>query len=245
MRLAIFFGLFTIICPALGATPNKSISTKMPESFVSTCENNFQASEVVFNFRDIPVEEDYKESIKSLTVLARKLKAVHSNERYVLGLTTSKLSWGLDASYESLRLPDLNVACARPKIKIELEVIYHKVQIAKELSRNSCEYDFVRDHEYKHVNINKDNMRRNSKELIAAFNNRFPNRIIYGSIEKVSREVQTTMDNEWIPFIKKTTAKMEIEGNKSHKALDSPEEYAKGNTVCSGKISNILQAIEK
>jgi hypothetical protein len=245
MKSVTFIGLLTMTYPAFGENPNKSIGDKVPETFRSTCENKFPTSEIIFNFRDVPVKEDHNESIQSLTNLARKSKAVHSSERHVLGLTTSKLSWGLDASYESLRLSELDMACARPKIKIELEVIYHKVHIAKELSRNSCEYNFVHDHEYKHVNINQENVLRHSNELVAAFNKRFPNRIIYGPIAKVNNEVETKMNNEWIPFIKKATAKMEAEGNKRHKAIDSSEEYEKGNTVCSGKISSIIQASEK
>ncbi|RYY76270.1 MAG: hypothetical protein EOO52_01765 [Gammaproteobacteria bacterium] len=242
MKLVLFFGLSALTCAAIGAGPPKSI--KVPQSFISTCENKFPESEIIFNFRDAPVEEDQKESIRSLTVSARNSNTVHSGERHVLGLTTSKLSWGLDTSYESLHLSDLNVACARPKIKIELEVIYHKVHIAKELSRNSCEYNFVREHEYKHVKINKENMQKHSKEIVAAFNKRFPNRIIYGPIEKVNKEVQTSMSNAWMPFIKKATAKMEQEGNKRHKAIDSVEEYKKSNTVCSGRIPSIIQASE-
>jgi hypothetical protein len=242
MKLAIFFGLLAVINLAFGATKS---GNKMPETFVSACEQKFPTAEVIFNFRDVDVEEDYRESIKSLTASARKSNSIHSGARHVLGLTTYKLSWGLDASVESLQLRELDVACARPTIKIDLEVLYHKVHIAKEFARNSCEYNFVRDHEYKHVNINKDNMRRHSKELIAAFNKQFSNRIIYGSIAKVNKEVQTTMDKKWIPFVKKTTEKMEAESNKRHKVLDSPEEYAKGSTVCSGKISAILQGLER
>jgi hypothetical protein len=241
MKLIIFFGLLSVILPAFGAV---KYSNEMPASFVSDCEKNFPRSEVILNFHDIPVEEDQKESIRSLTISARKSK-IHSGERYALGLTTLKLSWALDASVKLLRLNGPNVACARPQIIIELKVIDHKVHIAKELPRNSCEYNFVRDHEYKHVNINKDNMRRYSKELVAAFNKQFPSRIIYGSFEKVDSEVQKTMNKKWTSFIEKATAKMEIDGNKRHKALDSPEEYAKANTVCSGRISNIIEASEK
>jgi hypothetical protein len=241
MKLVIFFGLLSVILPVFGAVKSNN---KMPADFVSDCEKSFPTSEVIVNFHDIPVEEDQKESIQSLTISARKSN-IHSGEPYVLGLTTLTLSWGLDASVKLLRLNDLNVACARPQIKIELKVIDHKVHIAKELPRNSCEYNFVRNHEYKHVNINKDNMRRYSKELVAAFNKQFPNRIIYGSFEKVNSEVQTTMNKKWTSFIEKATAKMEIEGNKRHKALDSPEEYAKANTVCSGGISSIIQASKK
>ena len=242
MKLVIFLGLLAIINPALGATKS---SRTMPEAFVSTCEQKFPTPEVIFNFHDVAVEEDYKESIQSLTALARKTNSIHSAAHYVLGLTTSNLSWRLDATVESLQLREQDIACAQPTIKIELEVLYHKVHIAKEFASNSCEYNFVRDHEYKHVNINKDNMRRYSKELIAAFNKQFSNRIIYGSIENVNKEVQAAMNKQWIPFVKKTTAKMEAEGNKRHQVLDSPEEYAKANTACSGKISSILQGIEK
>ena len=241
MKFVIFLGLLSVILPVFGEVKH---SNKMPASFVSDCEKNFPTSEVILNFHDTPVEEDQKETIQSLTISARKSN-IHSGKRYVLGLTTLKLSWGLDASFKLLRLSEPNVACARPQITIELKVIDHKVHIARELPRNSCEYNFVRDHEYKHVNINKDNMRQYSKELIAAFKKQFPNRIIYGSYEKVDSEMKKTMNKKWTSFIEKATAKMEIEGNKRHKALDSPEEYAKANTVCSGRIPSIFEAIEK
>src|SRR5690349_10889892 len=117
MKLAIFFGLLAVINLAFGATKT---GNKMPETFVSACEQKFPTAEVIFNFRDVDVEEDYRESIKSLTASARKSNSIHSGARHVLGLTTYKLSWGLDASVESLQLRELDVACARPTIKIDL-----------------------------------------------------------------------------------------------------------------------------
>ena len=244
MKVVIFFGLLAVMQPAFAAKVNDSVDDAIPETFIAACELSFPTSEVEVSFRDKPVKESQKESIRSLTALARKYNAAHSSEHHVLGLTTSELSWEIGSEFKSLPLGSPDIHCARPKIKIELEVNYHVVHIASELPPQSCEYNFVHDHEYEHVKINKDNMQRYIKEIVADFKKHFPNKILYGSSEKLNREMQKAMSNEWLPFIKEVTAKMEAEGIKRHQAIDTPEEYAKGSTVCSGKISAIIRASE-
>ena len=245
MKVVIFFGLLAIMQPVFAAKLNKYISDAIPETFISACERSFPTSEVTVSFRDKPVKEDHKESIRSLTALARKYNAAHSGDHRVLGLTTSELSWEIGSEFKSLPLGNPDIHCARPNINIEVEVNYHVVHIAKELPLESCEYNFVHDHEYDHVKINRDNMQRYIKEIVADFKNHFPNKILYGPSEKLNSEMQKAMSNEWLPFIKEVTAKMEAEGMKRHNNIDTPEEYAKGNTVCSGKISTIIRASEK
>jgi hypothetical protein len=241
LKLLAFLALHTIMYSAFGANANKSVRA-LPETFVSECELNFPKSEVKINVKEGTITESNEESIRSLTALAQKTKVIHADQHRTLGLTTLELSWGIDAEFNSLRLQNLNMQCARPTIKIELEVVNHLVHIAKEFPPKSCEYNFVREHEYKHVRLNKENLRRYAKEATNALNERFPNPILYGSIENVTEKMQKMMDNEWLPFIKKVTAKMESEGMELHKLIDTPEEYAKGHKVCAGKISQVIRA---
>lgn len=238
-----FLALPTIMYSAIGSDANASVPL-VPETFVSKCELNLPKSEVKISVDEGSIAENNQESMRSLTALARQTKVIHADEHRTLGLTTLELSWGIDAEFKSLRLGNLDIQCARPKIKIELKVIDHLVRIAKEFPPKSCEYNFVREHEYKHVSLNKRNIKRYAREVITVFHERFPNKILYGSIDNVTGETQRMMDNDWLPFIKKITAKMESEGMELHKLIDTPEEYAKGNKVCAGKISRIIRESE-
>jgi len=244
LKLLVFLALHTIIYSAFGATANKLVHP-VPDTFVSECEHNFPKSEVKIIVKEGSINESNQESIQSLTALARKTKVIHADQYRTLGLTTLELSWGIDAEFNSLRLEKLNTQCARPKIKIELEVLNHLVHIANEFPPNSCEYKFVQEHEYKHVRLNKKNIKRYAQEVVTALNKRFPNTIIYGSVEDVNKKMQRMMDHDWLPFIKEVTAKMESEGMELHKLIDTAEEYAKGHNVCGGKISRIIREMER
>ncbi|MES2674648.1 MAG: hypothetical protein V4660_10430 [Pseudomonadota bacterium] len=239
LKLLALLTLNTIMFSAFGANANKSVH--MPDNFVAECERNFPKSEVKVSVKEGSITESNQESIRSLTALAQKTKVIHADQHRTLGLTAMELSWGIDAEFKSLGLDQLNMHCGRPTIKIELEVINHLVRIAKEFAPESCEYNFVHEHEYKHVRLNKKNIKRYAKEVTDALNERFPNPVIYGSSEKVSGEMQRMMDNELLPFFKKVTTKIESEGIELHKLIDTPEEYAKGNKVCAGNISRIIR----
>lgn len=238
LKLLTFLALHTIVYSAFGANANKSV--RVPETFAAECERNFPKSEVKISVKEGLITESNQESIRSLTALAQKTKITHADQHRSLGLTALELSWGIDAEFKSLSLNN-RMHCARPTIKIELEVVNHLVRIAKEFAPKSCEYNFVREHEYKHVRLNKKNIKRYAKAVVDAVNERFPNPILYGSSEKVTGKMQSMMDNELLPFIKEVTAKMEREGIELHKLIDTPEEYAKGNKVCGGNISRIIR----
>lgn len=231
--------LSIVICSA--ASAELSEPDNIPDQFTKECEHHFPPTSIEVTFVDATITENHLKSFKEITTSARALKSTHADESYVLGQTKFESTWRLSAEFASLQIEGKDLHCIRPKIKIELGFNYHQIEIAKELEYQSCEYNFVRNHEYQHVYINKNNMETYRRELAEAVNYRFSSSILYGAYDTVKNQLETMKDSDWLPFVKDTIAKLEAEGANRHKLLDTPEEYAKGNTVCDGKIPAVMR----
>ena len=244
MKNFLFLGLLVTVPSALGNGLQDSIQLdvhgKIPEKVISSCESNLPPVKVIVSVKDSPIVETNDMSVRALTSAALTSNNPHGNH-YVLGLTTIELSWQANAQYKSYEFSSPNIRCARSEIKIDLAVLYHKVQIANEIAPKSCEYNFVREHEYRHVKLNQENIKHYAREIATEFQDHFQSKIYYGSPDKVEKAVRNEIDKNWLPFVGRTAKKLEKEGNDRHKLIDTPAEYAKANVACSGNIARILK----
>lgn len=244
LKILIFFGLLAIMSSSFANGLRDSIQLdvhgKIPEKIVTTCETNLPPIAVNVSIQESPVEETNDVTVRSLTNIALKLNNPHVKDHYVLGLTTIELSWHANAQYKSYQFTNPSIRCARSEMKIDLIMLYHKVQIAKEISPGTCEYDFVRKHEYRHVKLDEENVKSYAREIKREFQDHFESKIYYGSSGAVEKAVRNEIDNNWLPFVSRTAKTLEKEGTDRQKLIDTPEEYAKGNVACSGNIARLL-----
>jgi hypothetical protein len=246
LKILLFLGLLATVSSAFASGLRDAIQLdvhgKIPEKVITTCETNLPPVKVNVSIQESPVVETNDVSIQSLTKMALELHNSHVKDRYVLGLTTIELSWHANAQYKSYEFTNPGIRCARPEMKIDLIMLYHKVQIAKDVSPGSCEYNFIREHEYRHVKVNKENVKRYAREIAKEFQEHFQSKIYYGSSVTVEKTVRNEIDNRWLPFVGRTTKKLEREGDARQSLIDTPEEYAKANVACSGNIARILKS---
>lgn len=245
LKIFILLGLFVVASSAFAKELKDSIQLdihgKIPEKVIATCESNLPPVKINVSVQESPVEETNDTSVRSLTSTALSLNNQHGKNHYVLGLTTIELSWHANAQYKSYEFTNPGIRCARSEMKIDLAMVYHKVQIAKEIAPKTCEYNFVREHEYRHVKLNKENIKRYANDIANEFQKTFQSKIYYGSSAAVEKAVRNEIDKNWLPFVARTSKKLEKEGNDRQKLIDTPEEYAKANLACSGNIARILK----
>jgi hypothetical protein len=209
LKNLIFIGLLAITSSAFGSGLRDSVLLdvhgKIPEKIISTCEANLPPVRVNVNIQESPVKETNDVNVRSLTKMAVELNNPHVKDRYVLGLTTIELSWQANAQYKSYEFTNPGIRCARSEMKVDLVVLYHKVQIAKEIAPGSCEYNFVREHEYRHVKLNNENIKHYAREIAKEFEENYQSKIYYGSSGTVEKTVRNEIDNHWLPFVSRTS----------------------------------------
>lgn len=238
---ALFTSLF-MATTSHGVIAAEQVKAIPPSQFKNECESRFPTTATEVTLVDSSVTEHHTKSLKQITASARELKTSHAEESYVMGLTRVETSWRLSVEMKSLTQESDNISCLKPAIKIELGLNSHSIDIAKELEYQSCEYNFVRNHEYQHVRINRDQLQRSKWQLENSFNANFSIPIVFGSLETLKDQIEEIKNREWIPFIKNAIKAMENERDNKHKLIDTPEEYAKGNSVCEEKIPEIIRA---
>lgn len=245
LKILTFYFLLTAACFAFGGEVNESTSKNAPfdapASIVAACENNLPLIDIHVQIQESPILETNEASVSELTNIALKLNNPHAQNRDILGLATMEIVWDANIKYKSFEFSNPSIHCARAEVIVDLIVLYHTVQIAKDFVPETCEYNFIREHEYKHVKVNEENLKRYAKELVDRFKANFQNKIYYGSLDSIANTINDESQNYWLPFIGEATKNIEEDGRARHQFIDTPEEYKKVDFVCSGNISRFLK----
>ena len=245
LKILTFYFLLTAACFSFGEVVNESTSKNAPfdapASIVAACENNLPLIDIHVQIQESPILETNEASVSELTNIALKLNNPHAQNRDILGLATMEIVWDANIKYKSFEFSNPSIHCARAEVIVDLIVLYHTLQVAKDFMPETCEYNFIREHEYKHVKVNEGNLKRYAKELVDRFKANFQNKIYYGSLDSIANTINDESQNYWLPFIGEATKNIEEDGRARHQFIDTPEEYKKVDFVCSGNISRFLK----
>lgn len=245
LKTLAFYFLLTAACFAFGEVVNESTTKNAPvdapASIVAACENNLPLIDIHVQIQESPILETNEASVSELTNIALKLNNPHAQNRDILGLATMEIVWDANIKYKSFEFSNPSIHCARAEVIVDLIVLYHTLQVAKDFMPETCEYNFIREHEYKHVKVNEENLKRYAKELVDRFKANFQNKIYYGSLDSIANTINDESQNYWLPFIGEATKNIEEDGRARHQFIDTPEEYKKVDFVCSGNISRFLK----
>lgn len=129
--------------------------------------------------------------------------------------------------------------CARVK-KVDATIGYKDVTIflAKELTSDQCSIRHVLEHEQKHIAVNRAVLNKYANLIQIKLQEYFK---LYGMFRVPNPDYAQTLLNEKVDAIFKESAQQMTEENRRRqRAIDTPEEYAKNNTVCSGHINGII-----
>lgn len=197
----------------------------------TTCQTKLGPTEVDVVANASQPEGNYTLSYKELT----QRSAPGNGASHTLGLTEGRFAYQASYGYTGLAIGDSG--CVRPRIKITITLAPHILYVGREFRPGTCEFQHIYNHEARHVVTNHHHLNEVARRLKAEMQQHIGNTIYYGppqqSLDKIAQQVRDV----WIP---RARAWQDLAIH-SHALIDTPEEYARNNSVCDGAIARILR----
>lgn len=228
-----------LLAPLALSTAHADESDEVPANvskrFVADCERQLPATTINVVASPSEVKYDFSKGVAELTSRPTMFR---EGGAHTLGLTEATfrldVSWKGDILMDSLS----RMGCTRPRVTVHLKVGPQQVFVAKEFPQNSCAFWEIAKHELRHVNANQAQAEKVAAALQGALRTAFGNRVFYGNPDELKAAFTNTLENDWMPWAKDQFAQVE----KEHAAIDTPEEYARNNTMCNGDVPAALRA---
>ncbi len=114
----------------------------------------------------------------------------------------------------------------------------------REFVEDACAFDFVYAHEMRHVDVHVRRLREVSLQLQSELQNRLAGSTHIGQRDDLERRLKAEIGNYWVPRAERDLKDV----RRQHAAIDTPEEYARAQTACDGRVARYLprlrQAVE-
>lgn len=228
------------IC-ALALGVSGCASGKPPgREFIDECERRLPPGRV--QVRTAPVEPvvDKTLSYHELTRMAGE----DAGYRWVLGLTRPALRVEAKWGFTSLQDRRTGQSCIRPALQMTLRYQPVLVYVGREFVEDACAFDFVYAHEMRHVDVHVRRLREVSLQLQSELQNRLAGSTHIGQRDDLERRLKAEIGNYWVPRAERDLKDV----RRQHAAIDTPEEYARAQTACDGRVARYLprlrQAVE-
>lgn len=114
------------------------------------------------------------------------------------------------------------------------------IYIASEFPQGSCDYQAVLIHEQKHIEVNRQLL----KEYVPKIQSRLEQYLKINGMFMVPNEAYADklLREKLSKVMDEITQEMSQENQKRQRLVDSPQEYAKNNTVCNGHIARVVKS---
>lgn len=128
--------------------------------------------------------------------------------------------------------------CMRPAIEVVFKPGTQTVNVAREFRPETCGYRHILDHEHRHVQANRAHIAATARQMELELRKSFGNTVFYADTPGVlEQRLAESLKTGWITYLDSLLAS----GKAAHRQIDSPEEYARNNTVCGGEIARITK----
>ena len=194
------------------------------QSFESRCET-LPAGEIVVVGLPVEVHEDY--SVPYLE-LARLSEPTAVNHRTV-GLTRAKFGYRSTLELSGLEDPRGGRACARPQVRVEVEVSGMTVYVAREYRGDACREPLILEHERKHVEVFERYASEAAPELARELEARVGRRVRYGP---QIQGVQEDLKRELAAHLESFMDRARTELDRRHALIDTTDEYERITRTC-------------
>lgn len=233
--LAAIAFLAPLTCSFAHADEPEGMPAHVSKRFVADCERQLPATAINVVASPSEVKYDFSKGVAELTTRPTMFR---EGGAHTLGLTEATfrldVSWKGDILMDSLS----RIGCTRPRVTVELKVGPQQVFVAREFPQNSCAFWEIAKHELRHVNANQAQAEKVATVLQDALRTAFGNRVFYGNPDELKAAFTNTLENDWMPWTKDQFSQVE----KAHAAIDTPDEYARNNTMCNGEVPAALRA---
>jgi hypothetical protein len=212
----------------LGTIPQLSFSAER------YCHATLPLTHVTVAPREATVSESNEHSISSLTFS----HPAYHKDQVILGSTETAFQMDMTADLASVQVPTGGEFCSRLGVKVVVFMRFHVVNVARELKPGTCAYNKVREHEYRHVYVNRQALYHAAEVLQQEMRAFFRQTVFYGNPADLREELKGAIESHWMPRLQQ----LKEAGLAEHQAIDSADEYASNNTDCEGEIPALLKA---
>jgi hypothetical protein len=227
--------LFPLLLSAVAVAAHaESIAVNLQDE----CQTRLPSSRIVVMATEAPVQEMNNESLRELTADSAAQNGPGAANQYTLGLTRTTLQLQVRYQLTLLSVPGVSQACARPALSVSITQPYHRVDIAREFAPGSCLYQAIRQHEYRHVRVNQENLRRAKAVIAREMKDYYGNRVFYGTRDEIIQQLDQAVKRYWIPRVQQLHETSQMR----QQQIDSPEEYGRMGTICNGELARVLRA---
>lgn len=219
------FVVCLVSCLVGGCDRLAALAASTPlQSFESRCEA-LPVGEIAVVGLPVEVHEDY--SVPYLE-LARLSEPNAVNHRTV-GLTRAKFGYRSTLELGGLEDPRGGRACARPQVRVEVEVSGMTVYVAREYRGDACREPLILEHERKHVEVFERYAAEAAPALARELEARVGRRVRFGpTIEGVQEELKRELAAHLEGFMDRARAELDHR----HALIDTPDEYERMTRTC-------------
>lgn len=199
-------------------------SGKALQSFETRCEA-LPAPGVQVNRLPNQVTEDASQPYSELARLTEP-SAVHHR---TVGLTRAKFGYRSTLELDGLEDPRNGRACARPRVRIDIELTSLTVYIAREYRGDACREPLILEHERQHVEVFERYADQAAPALARMIEERFGRAVRYGASMAAMQE---SLKAELAVHLESFMASAHDELTQRHAAVDTVREYDKIGRTC-------------
>jgi hypothetical protein len=196
------------------------------QSFESRCEA-LPAGRVEVRRLPVAVAEDYTVPVSQLA----RMSAPTSTHHRTIGLTRAKFGYRSTLELEGLEDAKGARACARPQVKIDIEVTGTTVYVAREFHGDACREPLILAHERLHVAVFDRYADEATASLAREIEARLGKRVRYGASMVA---VQDALKRELAGHLEGFMDRARDELDRRHAAIDTPDEYDRMTRTCGG-----------
>jgi hypothetical protein len=201
------------------------------QSFESRCE---QVPAGRVEIRRLPIAVAENVSVP-LAQLARMSEPASTHHRTV-GLTRAKFGYRSTLELEGLEDPGGGRACARPVVKIDIEVNGTTVYVAREFHGDACREPLILAHERLHVAVFDRYADDVVPELAREIDALVGRKVRYG---RTMAGVQDALKKEVAAYLEAFMERARDELDRRHAAIDTADEYERMTRTCGALSASV------
>lgn len=222
-----------VVVASLTLASSSAFASSFPDVQVrAKCEAELKPTLIQVSVKPQELQYDFSKSLAELTQRSKKKQT----GRQTLGLTETTVRLSTERAYATLKKPN-GMGCLRPSLEVTLSASPQTIFIAREFPKGSCAFNEIMAHELRHARVNQSHTEAVARQLKAELDQVFGQQIFYGNVAELTQQFKDAWDKQWLPRIDQQLKASEAQ----HREIDSPQEYARNNTMCDGEVPRMLR----
>jgi hypothetical protein len=213
------------------------VSMPAPKAYwLKICDEKLGPMHVTVHANETPLRFSNDRSVDQLTAEAPP----YDRSARVLGKTYATLVAQFNVTTHYMALPTQPpTTCLRPSIDVVLVLNDFRVTVAREFAPGTCAYDAIREHELRHVAVNRAVLPHAAEMIRKEIQREYGGRLYFGDADRIAADLQTALTRHWLPRVQSL---IEL-GLQAHEQIDTPQEQERMSRVCNGDVQAVLQQL--